>query len=689
MNMKKLLLDCMVLCLVGLMGQSVAADQKAYLRTDDNKTYYVSVSVSNWKLTGADLKDKGRSLFNRLKANTDSVSRYITGQLSPETLSVVQNYDPARPPNSRLRDPLLSELNRLIKAASFYDPDRFAGVTLRAETKALLAEHPQGERLSFLNRMLLDDAYSQEISQNSSLRPLWRDQNGNSLKSVVASMYYKGRLVPITIEPTDVPGSDFKLSFSNQEVLKEGLDSLEIAVHSYPVSRDETNGFKVAVTNEVTNSLEADSGQCIDGFPVKVAVDPGIEPQPYAYNRLKALRKEMIDKYKPAVQIEAHSWDEPQDWSLKPISQPNEPSEHDPRFVLCYMLAKDPPTGTFDILFKYAADAPMEFRRPIFKGGIVNAGHALAPASIDTGDVGKRTLEQNLDVGVQYTSSVKDKTEKDASGMDVKVRKRENVGTLDLRLAPWLNILDLPDPRSTTFKFFTPFLIDARVSTGKIDKDTLSLNRIAMGPQFEIRHYSDPQTYPTYQRYIFTVTNASDRDFKQAEWKGTFEFQPVFSAFNRPLSFRTRNFDPELDPDPNRAQDDIPIKTGFGQQVLPVFGVEMGKTYRNKHGFAAIEQSEFVRRFYFGGTINLNLTSYVTLSVKDILYIRGEAPKDRLHNYFLGTVSVPLPSFASHSANSAFFSFERGGQPPFATPDVNTFKVGYRVQWDNWFGQRR
>src|SRR5436190_23259742 len=101
--------------------------------------------------------------------------------------------------------------------------------------------------------------------------------------------------------------------------------------------------------------------------------------------------------------------------------------------------------------------------------------------------------------------------------MDLVVRKRENKGTLDLRLAPLLNILRLPEPGSRTFMFLTPFLIDARVSTGKIDKDTLSLNRIAMGPQFEIRHYTDPGTYPSYQRYIFTVTNASDRDFKQAE----------------------------------------------------------------------------------------------------------------------------------------------------------------------------
>jgi hypothetical protein len=38
---------------------------------------------------------------------------------------------------------------------------------------------------------------------------------------------------------------------------------------------------------------------------------------------------------------------------------------------------------------------------------------------------------------------------------------------------------------------------------------------------------------------------------------------------------------------------------------------------------------------------------------------------------------------------SVFFSYERGGQPPFSTPDTNALKLGYRIQWDGWFSKRR
>ena len=97
-----------------------------------------------------------------------------------------------------------------------------------------------------------------------------------------------------------------------------------------------------------------------------------------------------------------------------------------------------------------------------------------------------------------------------------------------------------------------------------------------------------------------------------------------------------------------------------------------------------------VPRSHLESPNDLDLTSFVTVSVKDVLYVGGEAwETDPLHNYFKGTIQVPFPSFTRKSASSAFFSFERGGEPPFANADVNAVKIGYRVQWDGWFGQRR
>jgi hypothetical protein len=525
--------------------------------------------------------------------------------------------------------------------------------------------------------------------------PLWNGLNSKKervaspdvvIGRVVASVFQKGKLVASVIGPPDSYGSDFTIPLPSG-VLAGAFDPLIVAVQTYPVSETAANGFSAEVGTEVVAKLYRNAGNCSEGFPLAVELADADKPSPYARLRLGEL-SDYINGTLPTVQVQASTSPKAEPRDIKPDSQSFGNPGADQRVFRCLELKKDPPVGTFDIKLSYPANAPPELRRPLLKTGLVNFARKVTPFKLDDAQVGKRAIEQNLDVGVQFGSSVTDKKEKDANGVEVPVRKRDNKGTLDLRVAPLLNVLSIPDPGSETFHFLTPLLIDARVSTGKINEDTLSLNRIVFGGEYEIRHYTDPSTYPTYQRYIFSFRNASDRDFKQAEWKGGFEFQPVFSALNRPLRFRRKIVTSVLDPDPNRDPTIVPTIIGFGWQFLPLAGVEMGKTWRNKSPFAKIEQTEFVRRFYFGATLNLDLTSFVRISAKDILYIRGEAKEDRRHNYFLVTIEMPLPSFGV-TANSGFLSFERGGQPPFATPDVNAFKVGYRLQWDGWFGQRR
>ena len=527
--------------------------------------------------------------------------------------------------------------------------------------------------------------------------PLWNGKNPKGeqvadpddiLKHVVASAFLKNRLISVAVSRSDGMGSDFVITLPEGTVPPDDMPQLLIAVQNYPVAEGQTSGFSATVTNEVKATLDLKTGNCLKGFPLVVEFSDTSVQTDYGRNRLKELFAYMRG-VNPTVRVESQvaEKDAPRDVKLPAVFFGN--PDKDGRFFQCLELTKDPPHGTFDVKFSYPAGAPLELRHPFLSKDVSNAAHAVAPFSLDETNIGKRTLEQNLDVGMQYGSSVADKKVKNAAGVEELVRMRDTRGTLDLRVAPLLNVLSLPDPGESTFKFLTPLLIDARVSTGKINDDTLSLNRIVFGGEYEIRHYTNPSTYPTYQRYIFSFRNASDRDFKQAEWKGGFEFQPVFSALNRPLRFRRKTPGRVLDTDPERAPKDIPVTIGFGGQFLPLVGFEAGKTWRNKRTSAAVEKTTFVRRFYFGGTLNLDLTAYVKVSIKDILYIRGESEGDRLHSYFLGTVQVPLPSFTRNSAGSAFFSFERGGQPPFATPDVNAVKLGYRVQWDGWFGQRR
>ena len=499
---------------------------------------------------------------------------------------------------------------------------------------------------------------------------------GTPLSDIVAALYRKGQLLTDVVSAPDSNGAAFTLSISEAAALADDPSGLQVTVLRYPTDAGR-GSFTAAVSTEIAPSIDSKNPRCFPRLALELSSDTDIDPTPkYVVDRFAAL-KMYIANHVPSLVVESRTrkGTETRGFILGGAFG------QAPVVSLCFDIAPPPPSGSYDLRLTFPPEAPLELRPYVLKTDLSRSAHGNAPVSVDDTDLGKRSIEQNLDLGLQFGSSVEDK--------DDGTRKRTNTGTLDLRFAPLLNLLPTPAPQSRSLWFFTPFSVNARVSTGPIDKDTLAQNRIVFGSELELRHYSEPSTYPTYQRFIFGVKNASDRDFHQAEWKGTAELQPVFSAINHPLRWGERTEASQLDPDPDREPKHIPATSHLGWQVLPVFGVELGRTWRNHQRLAAVEPTETVRRFYFGGTINLDITKYLALSGQDILYVRGEDPSDRLHNYLLASASVPLPAFNVNMAQSVFFSYERGGQPPFSTPDTNALKLGYRIQWDGWFSKRR
>ncbi|HKO98895.1 MAG TPA: hypothetical protein VJU86_17980 [Pyrinomonadaceae bacterium] len=297
----------------------------------------------------------------------------------------------------------------------------------------------------------------------------------------------------------------------------------------------------------------------------------------------------------------------------------------------------------------------------------------------------KRQLERNLDVGLALTSSVADETTP-ASGTtpEMTSRKRTNKGVFDVRFAPWMDVLHPVIRPNRWLHFLTPVYLNANVSTGKIDKDTLSLNRVLIGLQGESRYIvrrdttDDPATekdegritYPLMHRLTWGFTHASDRDFKQKEFVGKIEYSPLIDALYQPY---VTNY--KVD------KDGFIHQKWYGFTFLPLVGFEMGRTYSRQNPAAAIQPSPTARRFYFGGDIALDLSAYLTFSFTDYFYVRGENPQDHFKNYFKGTSEFRLGRSTNKLfAQSLFVSFERGQQPPFATPDVNALKIGYRLQ---------
>jgi signal transduction histidine kinase len=106
------------------------------------------------------------SLAARLRAQRDPVSKYVWTRLPETTRQEVQAYNGSGTASNALQASLVTDLNKLIRGESIYEQARFAGVGLSQETKALLSEDVEGERLARLNRLLLEDSYPSEIVRN-------------------------------------------------------------------------------------------------------------------------------------------------------------------------------------------------------------------------------------------------------------------------------------------------------------------------------------------------------------------------------------------------------------------------------------------------------------------------------------------------------------------------------------------
>lgn len=355
--------------------------------------------------------------------------------------------------------------------------------------------------------------------------------------------------------------------------------------------------------------------------------------------------------------------------------------------LICIQLEPNLPNETFNTTISFNNAPRFDLQKPIVKSGLTGAPIPKTPTGADDNGVpGKRGLERNLDFGVNFSSSVEEKQREDGS----KFIGRTNRGTFDLRLAPLLKTQsNKPFNRNQKwYHFFTPVFIDAAVSTGKIEKDTLSMNRVIIGTEYEWRYYNfqkNPETgntkttpYVTFHRFILSGNHASDRDFKQKEFLAKFEYQPVIGALNHPLYLNWKF-----------NKDGIRVPASFGYEIIPRFGFTIGKTYSRRNPATVIEPSATARRFHIGLDMIFNLTQFVQVSIKDTFYIRGEAPDDRIHNYFKGGIEAPIGRPFANTIHSLFLTFERGNEPPFATRDVNAFKMGYRIRSEGWFDRFR
>lgn len=111
---------------------------------------------------GSDFKDVS-ALAAKLTAKADPVSAFLGSHLSDATVQTLARYKEGAASATAARVALMQDLNSLILKTNFYAPERFQGVALQAKTKELLAPGTSPRSLPRLNRLLLADAYPQEL----------------------------------------------------------------------------------------------------------------------------------------------------------------------------------------------------------------------------------------------------------------------------------------------------------------------------------------------------------------------------------------------------------------------------------------------------------------------------------------------------------------------------------------------
>jgi hypothetical protein len=121
---------------------------------------WVQVENSATSLSAAGINDP--AIFATwLTDGSDPMSVFLRSKLSAALLS-----DLVKDPESAV-PPLVKEINRILGGPSLYAKERFTGIVLRRETAELIVQKPaRGWKLARLNKLLLEDAYPEELAQS-------------------------------------------------------------------------------------------------------------------------------------------------------------------------------------------------------------------------------------------------------------------------------------------------------------------------------------------------------------------------------------------------------------------------------------------------------------------------------------------------------------------------------------------
>ncbi len=101
-----------------------------------------------------------------LTDGSDAMSVYLRTRLPEPLKKELTTWSPTAANAKTILSALVKEINQIITGPSLYDKDRFTGIVLRKETAQLIVQDPQGVNRARMNKLLLEDAYPEELIQS-------------------------------------------------------------------------------------------------------------------------------------------------------------------------------------------------------------------------------------------------------------------------------------------------------------------------------------------------------------------------------------------------------------------------------------------------------------------------------------------------------------------------------------------
>jgi len=123
--------------------------------------------LSKWSSPRLELSDfrDAAGLLVAFRDSQDPISQDLRTRFSESFRKDLAAYDGAQPPAEPLQRDLAQELDRLLDRPDLFDDALVKRIQLRAKTRRLWQQKPEGQAIVRLNRLLLEDAYPSRIAR--------------------------------------------------------------------------------------------------------------------------------------------------------------------------------------------------------------------------------------------------------------------------------------------------------------------------------------------------------------------------------------------------------------------------------------------------------------------------------------------------------------------------------------------